>query len=495
MKRTLRPRRNSPSASANGTLPLTNTQSVTLSAGSITSVSLDGTIVPYGTTTDGTDWQYNAVPNQASNVDLTAPPAKVITINGANVALNSGATIDLSGGGDLQAVEWVPGTGGTRDVLSHTTSLIRRAGLRWRRRSIPTPATSMRSCRAMKPRSRPTIQYNAQVTLPSTAAQSQTASNGVGQAAIGAQIGQAVYLSGVPGLPAGTYVLLPAKYATLPGAYRVIQNTGASNVAPDQSFTTPDGTNVVSGYYVDALNGARSATPAQFQVQSAAVWGQYSQYTETSANSYFVTQAQNNGTVVPPLPIDAGRLAIVATGAATATINPLTLGATLNTAAAPGGEAAQVDIAAQDIQITGDGEPLLAGYLHISADSLDALGCRQPVDRRTRTQTTSGITIDAIANSVVVSNDSNDALTGPEIILVTKADSAGTDANAANGLRIDGGSVIAASGSLNSPPAMSRSTAMAHWYGSPTAARLPSPAPACRRRTRRDCSRSAPARC
>ena len=33
-------------------------------------------------------------------------------------------------------------------------------------------------------------------------------------------VGQQVYLSGVPGLPAGTYTLLPAQYATQPGAFR-----------------------------------------------------------------------------------------------------------------------------------------------------------------------------------------------------------------------------------------------------------------------------------
>ncbi len=67
-------------------------------------------------------------------------------------------------------------------------------------------------------------------------------------------------------------MLLPAKYATLPGAYRVVENTSVSNVAPGQSFTMPDGTYLVSRYYVDALNGARSATQLQFEVQSAAVW-------------------------------------------------------------------------------------------------------------------------------------------------------------------------------------------------------------------------------
>ncbi len=287
----------------------------------------------------------------------------------------------------------------------------------------------------------------AQSTQPAKAANgtatTQTLSSGVGQAALNGQVGQAVYLSGVPGLPAGTYVLLPAKYATLPGAYRVVENTSASSVVPGQSFTAPDGTNIVSGYYVDALNGARSATPVQFEVQSAAVWGQYSQYNETSANSFFPTQAVSAGNVIPPLPMDAGQLVLAAT-------NSLILNATLKASAAPGGEAAQVDIASQDIQIIGNGEQALSGYLQISADSLDALGAGSLLIGGTRTTTASGVTIDAIANSVVVSNDANDPLTGPEIILVTTTASTATDPNAANGLRIDGGSVIAASGSLNS---------------------------------------------
>ena len=72
---------------------------------------------PYGTTVDGVEWQFSPTTG-ATAPDLTAPPAKYIGVNGSRVALDKGAKIDLSGGGDLQAVEWVPGTGGTRDVLS-----------------------------------------------------------------------------------------------------------------------------------------------------------------------------------------------------------------------------------------------------------------------------------------------------------------------------------------------------------------------------------------
>src|SRR5262249_12917463 len=150
------------------------------------------------------------------------------------------------------------------------------------------------------------------------------------------------------------------------GAYRVVQNTAAGTVIPGQSASLRDGTQIVSGYYVDALNGARGATPVSFEVQSAATWQQYSQYTLSSANSFFPAHPAAGRTVMPRVPIDAGQLVLAAT-------SNLTLGATLQSAAA-GGAAAQVDIASQDIQITGNGEQALTGYLQLSAASLDALG-------------------------------------------------------------------------------------------------------------------------
>lgn len=435
--------KNTATQTAFANLPLVDSQSVTLAAGSLTSVSLDGASLPYGTTTDGLNWQYNAVAANSTPADLSAPPAKVITLNGSNVALESGATVDLSGGGDLYATEWVPGTGGTRNLLAQYNVTYPASGA-----AVATPLyPDARNVYAIVPSyEAPVAAYDpvyAQVTQPATnangTATTQTETTGLGQAALNGQVGQAVYLSGVPGLAAGTHVLLPAKYATLPGAYRVVENTGASNVVPGQSVTLPDGTHIVAGYYVDALSGARSAIPVQFTVQSAAVWEQYSQYTLASANAYFASQAQSKGTAIPPLPADAGQLALAAA-------QTLILDATLKTAAGPGGVAAAVDIAAQDIEIVGQGEAALAGYLQLSADSLDALGAGSLLLGGTRTATASGLSINAIANSVVVANDAGNPMSGPEILLVTKTDPAGSDPNSKNGLLIESGSVIEARG-------------------------------------------------
>ncbi|WP_257146338.1 filamentous haemagglutinin family protein [Burkholderia sp. JKS000303] len=423
-------------------LPLVATDSVTLASGSVTSVSNGNLTLPYGTTVDGVEWQFNPLPGVVQS-DLSAPPSKFIGVNGSSVALDKGATVDLSGGGDLQAAEWVPGTGGTRDVLSqYSVSYANNAT----GTAVPVNAGATNVYAIVPGAQSPVAAYDpvfAQTVQPATNANgtagTQTVSAGVGQASLTSAVGQAVYLSGVPGLAAGYYTLLPGKYATLPGAYRVTVSSTTGSVAPGASAVLPDGTVVTAGYFADALTGSRSATPTLFNVQSGPVWQQYSQYTMKGANDFFTAQAAKNGSVSPPLPMDGGQLVLAATKA-------LALGATLNTAAATGGAPAEVDIASQDIQVTGNGSAALTGYLQVSADALDSLNAGSLLIGGTRTATTKGVTITPIANSVVVSNDGNTSLKGPEILLVTKTDASGTDPNAASGLRVDAGASIAADG-------------------------------------------------
>ncbi|WP_322081487.1 filamentous haemagglutinin family protein [Burkholderia sp. BCC1972] len=423
-------------------LPLVATDTVKLVNGSVTSVSNGGLVIPYGATIDGVEWQFNPLAGNTTS-DLTAPPAKYVGVNGSNVALDKGATIDLSGGGDLQAIEWVPGTGGTRDVLSqYNVSYASGKGAT----AVPVNVGAGNVYAIVPGKQSPVAAYDptlAQTIQPSTndngTATTATATMGVGRASLTDPVGKAVYLSGVPGLAPGYYTLLPGKYATLPGAYRVTVSNTAGNLVPGANQVLQDGTVVTAGYFADALTGSRSATPTLFNVQSNGVWQQYSQYTLTGANAYFTKLAATKGNVTPPLPVDGGQLVLAATKA-------LSLGATLNAAAGAGGAPAQVDIASQDIQITGNGSAALPGYLQIGSDALDSLNAGSLLIGGTRAATTSGVTITPIANSVVVSNDGNTALKGPEILLVTKTDGSGTDPNAANGLRVDAGASIAAQG-------------------------------------------------
>lgn len=397
---------------------LVATQGVALGVGSLTSVSLDGETVPYGSTTDGQDWNYAGAPVIAVS-PLAAPPSKSISIAGNDVSLDSGATIDIRGGGTLQASEWVQGTGGSVNVLSQyqTSYANSTSGVQ-----VPQYADA-RAIYAIVPG------YDAPV-----GAQDAAMANAVGAGA-GPAVGQSVYLSGIAGLAAGYYTLLPADYATLPGAYRVVQNTRSQNVALGQNGVLPDGTLSVTGYFANALDGSHQSTNTTFLVQSAPVWQQYSQYTFTSADAYFAAQASKAGTVAPQLPADGGHLLLSAA-------QQLQLGATLDNVPASSGRAGMVDIAGQAIQVVGADSTPLAGYLQISADQLTGLDAGSLLLGGIRQLTGKGYQVTSIADSVVLSNGRADPLQGSEILLVAN----GTGDPGAQGIVLQPGSYLAATG-------------------------------------------------
>lgn len=397
-----------------GTRNVTPTREVSLGAGSLTSVSLEGATLPYGSTVDGAQWRYDGSA-QSGNAALTAPPQKQVQLDGDRIALAPGARVDLSGGGDLQASEWVPGTGGSRDLLSSTNTSY--AG---------GSATQV----PLYPDGRTVYAIVPGAQAPVAASDAAFERNGGTPA-----LGSAVHLSGVPGLADGDYTLLPAKYATLPGAYRVVARSGSSDATAAQNLVAADGTAVVAGYLVDTLSGTRSARRQVFEVQSAATWGQYSEYTRTGANAFFAAQAAGRGTATPQLPRDGGQLILDAGSA-------LGLGASLATAAASGGNAAQIDIAAQALQVLGRGQTAAAGYVGVEATALNAMNAGSLLLGGTREQTSDGMRLHVRAERVRVSNAADSALRAPELLLAAAGD--GSDAD--GGLRVDASSVLQAQG-------------------------------------------------
>ncbi|UYB52753.1 filamentous hemagglutinin family protein [Xanthomonas sp. AM6] len=398
-----------------GNRALTPTREVSLGAGSLTSVSLEGATLPYGSTVDGAQWRYDGSA-QGSNTALGAPPQKQIRLDADSIALAPGARVDLSGGGDLQASEWVPGTGGSRDLLSSTNT---------------SYASGSAAQVPLYPDGRTVYAIVPGVQTPVAASDAAFERNGGTPA-----LGSAVHLSGVPGLADGDYTLLPAKYATLPGAYRVVARSGSDDATAAQNLIAPDGTAVVAGYLVDTLSGTRSARSQLFEVQSAATWGQYSEYTRTGANAFFAAQAAGRGNAVPQLPRDGGQLILDAGSA-------LGLGAGLSTAAASGGNAAQVDIAARALQVLGAGQTAAAGYVGVEATALNAMNAGSLLLGGTREQTSDGTRLHVTAERLRVSNDAGSALRAPELLL---AAASGDDSDADSGVRVDAGSVLQAQG-------------------------------------------------
>ena len=99
-----------------------STQTLALGAGSVTSVSGNsagfvtgpGLPIPYGVNLNGTSW----IDPTGSDITSSGPPAKAINLQGIAVTVANQATIDASGGGNLYAYQFVPGTGGRSDILT-----------------------------------------------------------------------------------------------------------------------------------------------------------------------------------------------------------------------------------------------------------------------------------------------------------------------------------------------------------------------------------------
>ncbi len=118
-----------------GRINLVGSNSVTLTSGSSTSISGSGQNIPFGITTTGGE-VYN--PNGATRPLVE----KAINIDSDNVDMQQNAKLDLSAGGDMFAYEWVPGLGGSQDILAqpNTYAVIptmkgefapTRSGIRW----------------------------------------------------------------------------------------------------------------------------------------------------------------------------------------------------------------------------------------------------------------------------------------------------------------------------------------------------------------------------
>jgi filamentous hemagglutinin family protein len=356
------------------------TLSLTLGPQSITSVTLAGQVLPYGQTQDGTNWFYNS-----DTAPLATLPAKSVLLIGGNVAVDKNATVDERGGGELFAFEFVQGKGGTRDVLSNLD---------------PTG-----------PKTRPT--YNPQTVyaiIPSASGR---------QPAVGAfdihfnsylgdpspRAGQQVYLEGAQGLPAGWYTLYPAHYATMPGAYRLVDLGSGLTRSALAGATLPDGTQIVGGKISQSNISKQSSGRELFALQSGSVWRQYTEVQALTANAYFAKKAADGGR----LPIDGGRLSIVAPLA-------LALEATVRAAAAPGGRGGELDIAALAIDVIEPGARALPGHLGVDITQLNNSGFDSILIGGRRTDQADGTLIASAAYDVQVHLDAT-ALQAGEIIL------------------------------------------------------------------------------
>ncbi|ODU49825.1 MAG: hypothetical protein ABS92_04905 [Thiobacillus sp. SCN 63-374] len=386
-----------------GTIKLEGGKSLTLENGSLTSVSAiwkhDGAetemVIPYGATQSvGQSMWYGSLSTKA-------PPAKQIDVHADSMTVAPGATLDLRGGGDIAAMEWIPGIGGSKDVLAapNTYAIV--------------PGVAFQTSDSY-------LNKLAPVSVNAAAAYNM------------------VHLGAGSGLPEGDYALLPAYYALLPGAYLVKAQNGAA-YTPGYAATQLDGSVVVAGKLGYAGTGIRQSTWSGFSIQSGsdALTGQHAQAEyRLTGSQFFADQAARNNAAAPALPRDGGRLSIGATGSLAFEGNLLAQAA-MDKATGAYGAIGQVDIYGSKFAIVDHSAVAPGGYTRLQAGELSRLGASLLIGGK-RTDTAGGQSLDVKASDVVVDLDGG-TLSLPELWLA-----------ATDNLTVTGSSTLEASGSVAS---------------------------------------------
>ncbi len=352
-----------------GSIAFDATQSISLEVGSVTSVSGKGLAVPFGSTIAGAGWSWLASPVAApreKTIDLQAP--------GKSIVVAPGARLDLAGGGTVEAFEFVPGPGGSKDVF----------------------AGAANGAFAVMP----TISAYTPQDLDIQA----LAGNSGSAFRLGSQV---TFGNGGP-IPAGTYAVLPPRYATLPGAYLVRPLTSGTPLELGASIARPDGSSIVGGQLASAGTDFVSSLPKSFQVYASALAQRSSEIRKADANDYFGALANAAGTPVPRLPVDAGRLDAVADVQSLKGSFDFSV---QDDARARGGE---LDISASRIKVVGSAAQGEAGVLTLATADLNATGAALLVIGGARGG--DGSRLDVAASEVTVDNVGQ-TLQGSDIVI------------------------------------------------------------------------------
>ncbi|BCO30050.1 hypothetical protein TspCOW1_01530 [Thiohalobacter sp. COW1] len=302
-----------------------------------------------------------------------ALPQQRMHLSAPDIQINPDAVFDLRGGTEARATEFVPGPGGSRDILL--------ADIGADDSTIPNPAF------AIVPHAGEFAPYDPLETPLAEAIQGFTS-------------GDSLLLDeGIAGLPAGEYAILPPRYALF-GGYLVTPVAGTRDLTAGAGRLRADGAPVLSGRYGVAGSDAVASRSQGFAIVTGAQVRQRAEYRETALAEFY---GEGNAR----RPQDAGTLSLEAGTA-------LRLEGRLAQGGASEGLGSQVDIVADAIRIREqasgqDGIELLAVQLEaLGADSLLIGGSRRV--------SPDGLVISARADAVEVA--AGVELEVPELILV-----------------------------------------------------------------------------
>ncbi|MDD1650182.1 MAG: filamentous hemagglutinin N-terminal domain-containing protein, partial [Methylococcaceae bacterium] len=360
-----------------GEINLKASNTLELAAGSITSNSAQGSVIPFGRGQGGLDWIY---PLGQQNLIYTAPPEKKLSLEGAVIDVASGAVIDTAGGGDLLAYEHVPGPGGSYDVLDPASP-----GYQGSYAIIPGYRSSAAPIDFLE--------------LPDS----------------GLKVGDSLYLSGGGGLEAGHYVLMPAHYALLPGAYLVTPKAGTQDRLPGFKQKDANGAQIVSGYRTVAGTTIREPRWTGWSVEKGSALSKRAEYAKYQANDFYTGKAKEQEALVPYLPQDAGAIRLSAGSG-------LNLDGLINATPADKGRGGRLDIAADAISVVAESQVAQAatGSVRLFSERLNSLNVASISLGGIRSYGPDGVTVDVKANTVELGQGAQ--LEGQEFILAAKKD-------------------------------------------------------------------------
>jgi filamentous hemagglutinin len=369
---------------AGSSLSLPVTSNLTLASGSLSSTSaidsLTGKalILPYGISLDGTTW----IDPAGKDITISGVPAQAVNLAALNLVTEENSTIDIRGGGDLYAYRWVSGNGGSKDLLTSSTSFA----------VIPGYGFNYS----------PYAPFNSDSAASNLGGQSGYTNSGL-------KAGDQITLAASATLAAGTYTLLPARYALLPGAVLVTPKT----TVPVSAIKAPDGSAIVAGYRSNGLDPSRDgATVIQgFEVASAATFRARAEYRDLLANTVLRDAPKALGFSVPRLPVDAGKISFTST-------TGMNLRGGVFSSTSSGGRGSLIDInSASDILINSSGKG--SGGLVLRTDVLNRFGAESLLIGGLRTFGTDGVSVTANTSSLTLDN-AGEPLIGKDIILVSR---------------------------------------------------------------------------
>lgn len=368
-----------------GTIVINAENTPVLGAGSELSVSGFGVTVPVGTTINQRDWVYSVVGSADGKVDTTLdttqklnglPVSKSILVSGKGITIDASSQIKAQGGGDIIAPEFVAGAGGTTDTTSRANVYVILPGYSY---EFAPYDTDIRA---------------------STKAAGTTLSEG-----------DRVYVGSDNGVLAkGFYTLLPAKYASLPGAVIVSETTLSSGQSLKSGLQQDDGSVIVSGYRTavgTAINGGNDNRLALTLEPEATFRAKSADSTITSINALLASES--NGTAARPG--DAGRVSLQATQSA------FNWDARYDLRAAEGFAGGQLDLAMANMKVVADVDPKAGPDGSVSAKALAATGAASILLGGVRTDSSTGTQVTASASTVDIASD---VTVGKELIFVAK---------------------------------------------------------------------------